>query len=160
LKLPYVAAAALCGLLLFFTPCLVVRDEAGRVRFASPLPPSGGFALQFRHSVTRQPCIERFHRGSGDRIVLVATEFQGLGAGLPFTDEGGSVTLRGGWIVLVGLHRVFEDVRVAPLELTKHKVIVAGVEHDLLALIGGRGQARLAIERLGPAALGGHRRSR
>jgi hypothetical protein len=160
LKLPYLAAAALYGLLLFSAPCLVVRDEAGLVRAAFPLPPGGCFAMQYRHSVTRQPCIERFHRGRGDTMVLVATEFQGLGAGLPFTDEGGSVTLRGGWIVLTGLHRVFEDVRVAPLELTQHRVIVAGAGHDLLALIGGRGQARLAIERLGPAALGGHRRSR
>jgi hypothetical protein len=160
LRLPYAIAAALCGLLCFSAPCLVVRDEAGRARAILPLPPGGSFALQFRHSVTRQPCIDRFRLGTGDRMVLVGTEFQGLGAGLPFTDEGGSVTLRDGWIVLEGLNRVFGEIRIAPLALTEHRIVVAGVEHDLLALIGGRGQARLAVERLGPAALGGHRRSR
>ena len=134
-------------------PCLVVRDEAGGLRASFPLWGGRGFAISYRHSVTRQPCIERFRSGPGLRILLFSTEFQGSGAGLPFADEGGSVTIRDGMVVIDGMSRLFSTIHYAPLPLTEHRLVIGGRGYDLLGLVGGRGQAVVAIERCGPAGL-------
>ncbi len=150
-KSPWLAAAALFGLLLFFSPCLVVRDGRGEERAAFGLWCGRGFAITYLNSVTREPATEFFRRGPGDRIMLVSTEFRGSGAGLPFADEGGSATIRGGKIVIDGMRRSFGSVRYAPLPLTRHALMIGGREHDLFAWTGGSGQVVLAIERCGPA---------
>jgi hypothetical protein len=150
-RLPCFAAAALFGLLLFFAPCLVVRDGAGEVRAVFALTGGRGFAVSYLHSVTHEPATEFFRRGPGDRILLVSTEFGGSGAGLPFTDEGGSATIRRGKVVIEGMRRSFRSVRYAPLPLTRHRLRVAGRESDLLGWTGGTGQVLLSIERGGPA---------
>ncbi len=103
--------------------------------------------MSYRHSVTRQPVVEIFRSGPRGRILLVATEFQGSGAGLPFTDEGGSATIRDGRMVIEGLSRSFDLVRFAPLPLTEHRLRVGRREYDLLGLAGATGRAVLAIER-------------
>ena len=150
-KSPWLAAAALFGLLLFFAPCLVVRDGSGEERAAFALWGGRGFAVRYLNSVTREPATEFFRRGPGDRILLVSTEFRGSGAGLPFADEGGSATIRGGKVVIVGMKRSFPSVRYAPLPLTRHRLLVGGREYDLFGWTGGSGQVVLAIERCGPA---------
>jgi hypothetical protein len=149
--LPWLAAAALCGLLLFFGPCLVVRDGGGAQRAAFALWPGRGWAVSYLNSVTREPATEFFRGGAGDRILLVSTEFGGSGAGLPFTDEGGLATIRGGRVVIEGMRRSFARVRYAPLPLTRHRLLIGGREHDLLAWTDGSGQVQLEIERCGPA---------
>lgn len=131
----------------------MVRDRSGGARAAFPLPPGGGFSITYRHSVTREPATEFFRVGKGFAIVLVGTEFGGSGAGLPFTDEGGSATIRDGKVVIEGMQRSFERIWILPLPLTGHRLGVGGREHDLLALIGGSGPAVLAIERCGGACL-------
>lgn len=131
----------------------MVRDRSGGLRAAFPLPPGARFSITYLHSVTRQPCTERFRRGRRLAIVLVGTEFGGSGAGLPFTDEGGSVTIRDGKVVIEGMHRSFERIPILPLPLTRHRLSVQGREHDLLALAGEGGLAVLAIERCGSARL-------
>jgi hypothetical protein len=100
--------------------------------------------------VTRQVCTELFRAGPGGRLRLVGTEFRGLGAGLPFDDEGGSVTIRGDSILIEGMDRSFDAVRYALLPLTEHRLRVGRREHDLLALAGGR-QAVVSIARGAPA---------
>ncbi len=127
----------------------MVRDREGGARAAFPLRRGAGFAITYRHSVTREPATEIFVRGKGGAIVLVGTEFGGSGAGLPFTDEGGSATIRDGKVVIAGMSRSFERIPILPLPLTEHRLIIDGREHDLLALLGGGGQAVLAIERCG-----------
>ena len=131
----------------------MVRDRGGAARAAFPLGPGGGFSITYLHSVTRQPCKEIFRRGEEDAIVLVGTEFGGSGAGLPFTDEGGSATIRDGKVVIEGMHRSFERIPIFLLPLTEHRLGIGGREHDLLALLGGRGLAVLTIEHCGRARL-------
>jgi hypothetical protein len=132
------------------TPSLVLRSPDGRVAAVFPLErrdPS--FTLSYRHSVARLPAIEYFRPGPGGTMELYKTAYQGLGAGLPFSDEGGTVRLENGWIVIEGLRRRFPAVTYSPMPLTEHRLRVAGREVDLTAVAGGRA-VTLRLERRSP----------
>ena len=138
-------AAAAAGMLVE-VPGLAVRDTEQKVAFL-PLGRDATFDISFRHSVARCPVLESFRLGPRDTMLLVRTVSAGLGAGLPFSDEGGTVTIEDGQIVLAGLHRVFSRIPLLPLPLTEHRLRVGRRTADLAALTGGRGVVVLAIER-------------
>jgi hypothetical protein len=55
-------------------PAVVVADERGRELASVPLPPSGRFALRYRHSVYRAEVTETFAAADGGfRLVAVAS---------------------------------------------------------------------------------------
>jgi hypothetical protein len=105
-----------------------------------------GFSVSYRHSVARLPAIEYFRPGPGGTLELYKTAYQGLGAGLPFTDEGGSFRLENGWIVIDGLRRRFPAVTYSPMPLTEHRLRVGRREVDLAAVADGRA-VTLRLER-------------
>jgi hypothetical protein len=146
------ALAAVLALVLASTrlqvPCLVVQDrEQKEVAFFPLWGKDATFDISFLHSVARRPVVESFRRGPADRIVLFRTTYQGLGAGLPFGEEGGTVSVRNGWITLEGIHRELPRLVILPLPLTEHRLRVRGRPVDLLGLLGGRGPATLSIQR-------------
>jgi hypothetical protein len=87
--------------------------------------------------VARLPAIEYF-RASNRELELYKTAYQGLGAGLPFDEEGGAVRLQDGWILIEGLSRHFPEVTLSPMPLTEHSLTVGSRQVDLAALSGGR----------------------
>jgi hypothetical protein len=145
------ALVAVAALLLPRQDCLVVRTNSGRVAALFPLEgEEPAFVISWRHSVTREPCAEYFRKGEGGAIELYRTVFKGLGAGLPFGDEGGAVSLRDGAIVIDGMKRSFARIDLIALPLTEHHVTVGGREYDLLGLLGGEHRAVFTIEGLHP----------
>ena len=140
-----VAAAAL---LLPPHDCLVVRTGSGRIaalfRLAGEEP---AFVISWLHSVTKEPCAEYYRKGEGGAIELYKTVFRGLGAGLPFGDEGGTVSLRDGAIVIEGMKRTLPRIDLVALPLTEHRLTVGGRRHDILGLLGGGHRAVFTIER-------------
>jgi hypothetical protein len=143
------AAVLLAAAAVFFTrlPCLVLRWPEGRLAALFPLERRDpGFSVSYRHSVARLPAVEYFRPGPGGTLDLYRTDYRGLGAGLPFGEEGGTVRLENGWIVIEGLARRFRSVSLSPMPLTEHRLRVAGREIDLAALAGGRA-VTLSIER-------------
>ncbi len=146
-----VVLAAAAALLFPRRDCLVVRTGSGRTAAIFPLGRGEpAFVISWRHSVTREPCAE-YYRGAGDgRIELYRTVFKGLGAGLPFGDEGGTVSLRDGSIVIDGMSRVFPRIDLLALPLTEHRLAVGGREHDMLDLLAGEHRAGFTIERKSP----------
>ena len=74
----------------------------------------GRFALSHRHSVAKLPWVDEFRVGSGNELVLYRTRYGAFGAGLPSGDEGGTVSLEDGWIVIDGMDRRFASVVLAP----------------------------------------------
>jgi len=141
--------AAAAALLIPSHECLVVRTRAGRTAALFPIGrEEPAFVISWRHSVTREPCAEYFRRGRDGRIELYRTVFKGLGAGLPFSDEGGTVSLQDGSIVIDGLSRSLERITLAVLPLTEHRLAVGGSEREVLALTGGEHFADLTIERM------------
>lgn len=146
------AAAVLAAAAVLFLPaadCLVVRTRSGRTAALFPIGrEEPAFVISWRHSVTREPCAEYFRKGKGGTIELYRTVFRGLGAGLPFSDEGGTVSLQDGSIVIDGLSRSFPRITLAVLPLTEHRLAVGGGEREVLALTGGEHFAELTIERV------------
>jgi hypothetical protein len=143
------AAVLLAAAVIFFTrlPCLALRRPEGRLAALFPLERRNpGFAISYLHSVARLPAVEHFRPGPGGTLELYRTEYRGLGAGLPFGEEGGSVHLEDGWIVIEGLARRFPSVSLSPMPLTEHRLRVNGREIDLVSLAGGR-TITLSIER-------------
>jgi hypothetical protein len=140
-------AAAVAGLSVT-VDCLVVEAPAGRaVRpLGPPGPRAGSFVLSFMHSVAKLPVAEYF-RPRGGEIQLYRTVYKGLGAGLPFGDEGGTVSIVDGSIVIEGLDRRFRSIAVSPSSLTENRLAAWGNRYDLLELIGGSGTAILVISR-------------
>lgn len=143
------AAAVLAGLCIR-VDCLVVEAPAGQLRAVLPLGPPGGrdlsFSLSFRHSVAKLP-VEDFFRPVDGRLQLYRTVYSGLGAGLPFGDEGGTVSLVDGSIVIDGLDRRMERLAVSPSSFTENRLTVWGRRYDFFRLIGGGGIAILAVDR-------------
>lgn len=133
-------AAALLAAAFFFwrEPCLTLRATDGRLLASYALDRrEPGFQIAYRHSVARLPAVEYF-RVSGEELELYRTAYQGLGAGLPFGEEGGTVRLEDGWILLEGLQRRFPAVSLSPMPLTEHSLRIGGRRVDLAALSGSR----------------------
>ncbi len=133
------AAALVAAACLFREPSLELRAGNGKVLAAYALDRSEPvFEISYRHSVARLPAIEYFRAAPGGGLVLYKTAYQGLGAGLPFGEEGGTVRLEGGWILIEGLHRRFPSVTLSPMPLTEHRLLVGGRKIDLSQLSGAR----------------------
>lgn len=146
-----VAAAVLLAAAALFLPIgdfLIVRTGSGRTAALFPLGrEEPAFVISWRHSVTREPCAEYYRRGDDGTIELYRTVFKGLGAGLPFGDEGGIVSLQDGSIVIDGLHRSLPRIILVALPLTEHRLSVGGRDLDILDLLAGERRAIFTIER-------------
>jgi len=145
------AAAVIIAAAALFLPgreCLVVRTGSGRIAALFPLgKDEPAFILSWRHSVTREPCAEYYRRAAGGGIELYRTVFKGLGAGLPFGDEGGTVSLQDGAIVIDGLKRIVPRIVLIALPLTEHRLLVGGRDVEVLGLLDGGHRAVFTIER-------------
>jgi hypothetical protein len=143
-------AAVLAAAAVAFLPrhdCLVLKSGSGRTAARFPLagdPPA--FVISWRHSVTLEPCAEYYRSAGSGKIELYRTVFKGLGAGLPFGDEGGTVSLRDGAIVIDGMARTFQRIDLIALPLTEHRLSVGGKEYVLLELLDGGHRASFTVE--------------
>lgn len=108
-------------------PCLSVRRYPdGPVLLRVPLPADGAFALVYRHSVERTPVVERYRvaEGAGPTgqaepvLVLEASEYRSLGAGLPA--EGEMREGPEGPVLVIALRRTMDSLVLRPLPLTEH----------------------------------------
>jgi hypothetical protein len=76
-------------------PAVVVADERGRELASVPLPPSGRFALQYRHSVYRAEVTETFAtQDAGFRLVAVASPSEAV---LDYYELEGRRVVDGAW---------------------------------------------------------------
>ncbi len=107
----------------------------------------GSFELSHRHSVAKLPWIEQFRVGPGDVMLLYRTRYGAFGAGLPSGDEGGTVSLEDGWIVIDGLDREFHSVALSPASFTEHRLAVGRRAWALWPLVAGRTPVTMAVNR-------------
>jgi hypothetical protein len=145
----FAAAAALAAAAAFLIrpACLSFRDRDGRLAGLFLLGRDGGFELSHRHSVAKLPWIEQFRIGPGDLMLLYRTRYGAFGAGLPSGDEGGTVSLEDGWIVIDGMHREFPSVAVSPASFTEHRLAIGGRAWALWPLVAGRTPVTMAVSR-------------
>jgi hypothetical protein len=106
-----------------------------------------GFQLSHRHSVAKLPWIDQFRVGPGDVMVLYRTRYGAFGAGLPSGDEGGTVSLEDGWIVIDGMDRRFASVAISARSFTEHRLAVGRRAWALWPLVAGRTPVTMAVSR-------------
>jgi len=112
-----------------------------------PLGRGGSWELSHRHSVEKVPWVDEFRVGPGDVMVLHRTRFGAFGAGLPSGDEGGTVSLEDGWIVIDGMDREFRSVALSPGSFTEHRLAVGSRAWALWPLVAGRTPVTMAVSR-------------
>jgi len=145
-----IAAVAACAAAaaFFVRPvCLSFRDRDGRLAGLFPLGRGGVFGLSHRHSVAKLPWVDQFRVGPGDVMELHRTRFGALGAGLPSGDEGGTVSIQDGWIVIDGMDREFRSVALSPSSFTEHRLAVGSRAWALWPLVAGRTPVTMSVER-------------
>jgi hypothetical protein len=145
-----IAAAAACAVAaaFFVRPvCLSFRDRGGGLAGLFLLGRDGRFALSHRHSVAKLPWVDEFRVDPGGEMVLYRTRYGAFGAGLPSGDEGGTVRLEGGWIVIDGMARRFASVALSPAAATEHRLSIRGRAWALWPLAAGRTPVTMAVER-------------
>jgi hypothetical protein len=107
----------------------------------------GRFGLSHRHSVEKVPWVDEFRVDPGDVMVLYRTRYGAFGAGLPSGDEGGTVSLHDGWIVIDGMDREFRSVALSPGSFTEHRLAVGRRAWALWPLVAGRTPVTMAPSR-------------
>ena len=107
----------------------------------------GGFELSHRHSVAKLPWVEWFRVGPDEVMVLYRTRYGAFGAGLPSGDEGGTVSLEDGWIVIDGMDREFRSVALSVSSFTEHRLAIGGRAWALWPLLAGRTPVTMAVSR-------------
>jgi len=144
------AAAALAAAAAFFVrpTFLSFRDRDARVVGLFRLDRSGEFALSHRHSVAKLPWIDEFRIDSGSLMVLCRTRYGAFGAGLPSGDEGGTVRLEDGWIVIEGMHREFRSIALSVSSITEHRLAIGRRAWALWPVVAGRTPVTMSAERL------------
>jgi hypothetical protein len=124
-------------------PHVVARSADGGVVADLRLPPSGVFALEYRHSYYRQPARETF-RATGDGFELVAISSPSQ-AVLDYYEIDGARERRGGrWTLRPARPAEFETMALAATAVGR-RTLVAGTER--VPLYGGDVHLRLAVER-------------
>jgi hypothetical protein len=141
-------AACVAAAAFFIRPaCLSLRDRQGRAAGIFLLGREEGFELSHRHSVAKLPWIDRFRVDPGDVMVLSRTRYGAFGAGLPSGDEGGTVSLEDGWIVIDGMDRQFASVVMSASSITEHRLAVGSRAWALWPLVAGRTPVTMAVSR-------------
>ena len=123
-------------------PAVVVADERGHQVASLPLPPSGRFALQYRHSVYRAQVTETFAaQDGGFRLVAVASPSEAV---LDYYELEGRRVLDGGWRRLEpAATRRLDALPLIATELGRRSLVVGSRRLPLFE--PGRGPARLVL---------------
>jgi hypothetical protein len=98
----------------------------------------GSFELSHRHSVEKVPWAEQFRVAADGTMVLHRMRYGSFGAGLPSGDEGGTVSLEDGWIVIDSMDRRFSSVALSPSRFTEHRLAIGRRAWALWPLMAGR----------------------
>jgi len=113
-------------------------EAAGPPLLQVPLAPGESrVGIVFRHSVEQSPVVEWFEAAKppGTGFVLVATEYESFGAGLPVdAPPGARFRQEEDRFVIEGLRAPVPQLVLRPLPWTEHRLIVSGVQHDLSQL--------------------------
>jgi len=123
-------------------PVVVVADERGREVASLPLPPSGQFALQYRHSVYRAEVTETFTtQDAGFRLVAVASPSEAV---LDYYELEGRRVVDGSWRRLEpAAARRLDALPLVATELGRRTLVVGPRRLPLFE--PGQGPARLVL---------------
>jgi hypothetical protein len=104
------------------------------------------FSLSFTHSVNKRP-VRDFIRIAGDQLVVVRSEYDAFGAGMPETSQG-EMTVRltpEGKLVLDNINRTLPEITVFVGTVANHVLHVSGREIPLAELVPPGNPAKFKI---------------
>ncbi len=145
---PSLAGVAAVTLLAVLTPavqCLEIRGS-GFPNVLLPLDETTQISLRFMHSVEKTPVVEEFSV-QGQGLVLVATSFQSLGAGLGGLDDK-ELLLDGNCFQVRDLSRPVGRLVLRVSELTAHSLVCGQQTIDLFPLVPDGGRVEIGVRRL------------
>ncbi len=118
---------------------LEVRQRNGEVSMLLlklRLLPGDEFSVLYRHSV-EQTWVEEIFGWSSDGLLLKSVRFASLGAGLPFSDEGGSLTVDDAEFVIEHLDILVTSFSFMPIPENEYTIRWGTVELELASLPSG-----------------------
>lgn len=111
-----------------------------------PLWPDKGFTLTYVHSVQKTSCYENIEVGPEGDLVLTSTEYESLGAGLPFLAGEGKLINRDGCFILTDLNRRFDEIYLRTMPVAQQALILRGRRFDLDNISAPGSLLRLQVE--------------
>jgi hypothetical protein len=110
---------------------VVVRDRSGQELLTAELPPSGRFALAYRHSYYDAPAREVFAAGTDRKFSLRAIESP-RAAVLDYYAVAGDRTRRGRRLRLVPTQQPrYEHLSLIATSVGRRSLLIGGVRHPL-----------------------------
>jgi len=127
-------------------PEVVARSADGARVAGAALPPSGRFALAYRHSTYRAPAVETFRTVAGGAFVLeaVASPQEGV---LDYYGIEGRRTRRGAWRTLHPARAArFRTLALAATRVGRRTLVIGGRRLPLYESDGRVAHLRIAVE--------------
>lgn len=126
-------ALAALGLLafLFTRPCLYFRS-GGETLLSFPTRSGDAFSIRFIHSVQKTPVVENLEIDAAESgFVLVSTQYQSFGVGLPFLLEEGDFTQEGDYFVFRNMKRKMPQLTLRTGVGTRLTILYKGAEYPV-----------------------------
>jgi hypothetical protein len=147
----------LWGLALLAAGCAAVSDQGsglvltvedtdrGRALAREPVDAGARIDLTYVHSTEGRPVRATFRVEADGNLRLVETTYPSVGPGLPAGAES-TVAIEDGLIVIRGPGPPFRELRLRPLPLTRHRLVLpSGHALDLGALVDPGAAVRLIV---------------
>jgi hypothetical protein len=125
---------------------LTVEDvDQGRALVREPVDPGARIDLTYVHSTEGRPVRATFRVEADGSLRLTETAYPSVGPGLPGGSEG-TVAIEDGLIVTRGPGPPLRELRLRPLPLTRHQLVLpSGRTLDLGALVDPGAAVRLIV---------------
>lgn len=140
------------AIIFFFYPleALTLSLENGQILHAQRVKPRDNFLLTYLHSVARSEVREVFQIDARYQIILIETQFQGQGTGLPYNlAEGEKLYRRGDWFILTDRQRVLPTIFWRVQSPWQNRFLFQKEEINFSAKIGN-GLIKIQVERMTP----------
>lgn len=112
-------------------PLRIIVESDGQAGLVLPTFRDDMFSLHFIHSVHKTPVWENFVVENEGRLVLVSTEFESYGVGMPFLPEEGTFERKDNKIRLVNLRREFAQIPARVGSEARLSLLHQGVDYPL-----------------------------
>jgi hypothetical protein len=125
---------------------LTVEDlDRGRVLAREPVEAGARIDLTYVHSTEGRPVRARLRVEPDGTLRLVETAYPSVGPGLPLSAEG-AFTIEEGLIVTRAPSPPLPELRLRPVPLTRHRLVLpSGRALDLPALVEPGAAVRLSV---------------
>lgn len=111
-------------------PTLCIRQHDSDNQLLIPLLKTKTFSFYYLHSVQKTPVQENYVVTSGNKLLLVSTDYQSYGVGLPFLPEEGVLVNDNGMFRLTNINRLYSKIDMGFMPLADHALLYQGKRYE------------------------------